>query len=96
MNTNKLSLMFVLTAATIATSCGTQKEETEFQYNDERFADLQMLRYQVEGFDELSLRQKTLIYYLSEAALSGRDIHSSSAFLSAPPTEISSTAETTK
>ena len=74
MNTNKLSLMFVLTAATIATSCGTQKEETEFQYNDERFADLQMLRYQVEGFDELSLRQKTLIYYLSEAALSGRDI----------------------
>ena len=74
MNNYKLSLMCVLTAATIATSCGTQKEETEFQYNDERFADLQMLRYQVEGFDELSLRQKTLIYYLSEAALSGRDI----------------------
>ena len=65
--------MLIITA-TLATSCGTQKEETEFQYNDERFADLQMLRYRVEGFDELSLRQKTLIYYLSEAALSGRDI----------------------
>lgn len=45
-----------------------------FSYNDERFADLQMLRYKVEGFDELSLRQKTLIYYLQEAALCGRDI----------------------
>ena len=74
MDTKKLSLMFALTAATLAISCGTQKEETEFQYNDERFADLQMLRYQVEGFDDLSLRQKTLIYYLSEAALCGRDI----------------------
>lgn len=68
--------MFVLAASTLATSCGTQKEkeETEFQYNDERFADLQMLRYRVEGFDNLSLRQKKLVYYLSEAALSGRDI----------------------
>lgn len=74
MDTKKLSLMFALTAATLAISCGTQKEEAEFQYNDERFADLQMLRYQVEGFDDLSLRQKTLIYYLSEAALCGRDI----------------------
>ena len=64
----------LITTATLATSCGTQKEETGFQYNDERFADLQMLRYRVDGFDELSLRQKTLIYYLSEAALQGRDI----------------------
>lgn len=45
-----------------------------FQYTDERFADLQMLRYRVTGFDELTLRQKTLIYYLQEAALQGRDI----------------------
>ena len=45
-----------------------------FEYNNERFADLQMLRYKVSGFEELSLRDKTLVYYLSEAALCGRDI----------------------
>ena len=45
-----------------------------FQYTDERFADLQMLRYEVTGFENLSLRQKKLIYHLSEAALLGRDI----------------------
>ncbi len=48
--------------------------QDNFSYNDERFADIQMLRYQVHGFDKLSLRQKTLVYYLSEAALCGRDI----------------------
>ena len=46
----------------------------EFVYQDERFADLQLLRYRLNGFDELSLRQKTLIYYLSKATLFGRDI----------------------
>ncbi len=46
----------------------------EFKYTDEQFADIQMIRYQVHGFDQLSLRQKTLVYYLQEAALSGRDI----------------------
>lgn len=45
-----------------------------FQYAGERFADIRMLRYQVPGFDELTLRQKTLIYYLSQASLLGRDI----------------------
>ncbi|MGM9704516.1 MAG: dihydrofolate reductase, partial [Prevotella sp.] len=47
---------------------------TEFHYTEERFADLQMLRYRLAGFDELDLRQKLYIYYLSKAALSGRDI----------------------
>ena len=47
---------------------------TDFQYTDESFADIQLLRYKVEGFDQLSLRQKTLIYHLTEAALAGRDI----------------------
>ena len=46
----------------------------DFSYTDERFADIQMLRYRVSGFDNLSLQQKTYIYYLSQAALSGRDI----------------------
>lgn len=49
-------------------------QENGFVYNDERFADLQMLRYEVKGFDNLSLQQKTFIYYLQEAALQGRDI----------------------
>ena len=45
-----------------------------FNYIEEQFADLQLLRYRVAGFENLSLRQKELIYYLSEAALEGRDI----------------------
>lgn len=45
-----------------------------FVYQDERFADIQLLRYRLNGFDELSLRQKTLIYYLSKATIFGRDI----------------------
>ena len=47
---------------------------SEFEYNDERFADIQLLRYRLNGFDKLTLKQKTLIYYLSEATLAGRDI----------------------
>ncbi len=50
------------------------KKEKNFKYSNERFADLQMLRYKVEGFENLSLKQKTFIYYLQEAALYGRDI----------------------
>ena len=49
-------------------------EQSDFIYQDERFADIQLLRYQVPGFKELSLRQKLLIYHLSRAALLGRDI----------------------
>ncbi len=45
-----------------------------FRYVDERFADLQMLRYRLEGFERLSLQQKKLIFFLSKAALFGRDI----------------------
>ena len=43
-------------------------------YSDERFADIQLLRYRLEGFEQLSLQQKQLIYYLSKATLYGRDI----------------------
>ena len=48
--------------------------QEDFNYTDERFADLQMLRYRLNGFADLSLQQKKLIYYLSEATLYGRDI----------------------
>ena len=63
--------------ATMLTACNapTSKEVADdFKYNDEQFADLQMLRYKVHGFEELTLKQKELVYYLSEAALEGRDI----------------------
>ncbi len=49
--------------------------DPNFQVNAESFADLQLLRYQVPGWDELSLQQKTLAYYLYEAALAGRDVY---------------------
>jgi dipeptidyl-peptidase-3 len=45
-----------------------------FKYQDERFADLQMLRYRLNGFEKLSLQQKKLVFYLSKATLFGRDI----------------------
>ena len=51
-----------------------QRMEQTFNYTDEKFADLQLLRYRLPGFDALSLEQKKYIYYLSKAALSGRDI----------------------
>jgi len=46
----------------------------QFHYTAERFADLQLLRYKLSGYEQLSLQQKSLIYYLSKAALFGRDI----------------------
>ena len=46
----------------------------DFNYQSERFADLQLLRYRLNGFEKLSLRQKILIYYLAKATLFGRDI----------------------
>jgi dipeptidyl-peptidase-3 len=67
--------MMLCTAALTAFSCGEKAEEKkEFNYIDERFADIQILHYEVEGFENLTLQQKTFIYYLNEAALWGRDI----------------------
>ena len=55
-------------------SCSKTENEPKFNYNVDKFADLQILRYQVPGFEELSLNQKLYIYYLTEAAQEGRDI----------------------
>lgn len=55
-------------------SCAPNTEKAEFDYTVERFADLEILRYEVPGFEELTLDQKKLVYYLQEAALQGRDI----------------------
>ncbi|MBO7276903.1 MAG: dihydrofolate reductase [Bacteroidales bacterium] len=70
-----LKTMMLFTAAFSAFACSEKvQEEKEFNYTDERFADVQILHYEVEGFENLSLQQKTFIYYLNEAALWGRDI----------------------
>jgi len=50
------------------------KVEEDFQWQTEQFADLKIVRYQVPGFDKLSLKQKELVYYLTQAGLAGRDI----------------------
>ncbi len=66
---------FAMTMTLMTTSC--QKEETkadDFDYTVDSFADIEVLRYKVPGFEELSLNQKKLIYYLTEAAIWGRDI----------------------
>ncbi len=51
-----------------------QDQTAEFNVSADRFADVEVLRYRVPGFEELSLEKKKLAYYLYEAALSGRDI----------------------
>ena len=73
----KKQVMIGMMSAMLLAGCsqgskGTQEEA--FDYTVEQFADLQLLRYKVHGFDELPLQQKELVYYLSEAALQGRDI----------------------
>ena len=59
----------------MTTSCHKDEAATdEFDYTVDSFADIEVLRYKVPGFEDLSLNQKKLIYYLTEAALWGRDI----------------------
>ncbi|HIZ02493.1 MAG TPA: dipeptidyl peptidase 3 [Candidatus Bacteroides merdipullorum] len=74
----KKHLISAALAVALFSACGTAPKtpaETEkFDYTVEQFADLQILRYRVPGFEELTLDQKKLVYYLTEAALQGRDI----------------------
>jgi dipeptidyl-peptidase-3 len=81
--TKKRTLFLTLAILMIAGAVGCQKSQTkpeaeaaaqDFKWQVDKFADLRILRYQVPGFEELPLAQKELIYYLSEAALCGRDI----------------------
>ena len=64
----------MLLAGSSATDALAQNEHDAFRYTDIQFHDIQMLRYKVEGFEQLTLKEKTFIYYLQEAALLGRDI----------------------
>lgn len=61
-------------AFTAIASNAVQAKDNDFNYVVDRFADIQVLRYKVPGFENLSLDQKRLIYYLTEAAIAGRDI----------------------
>lgn len=69
-------VMLTFAAALSLASCTTGDKtcQDDFDYNVEKFADLQILRYKVPEFEQLSLKQKELVYYLTEAALQGRDI----------------------
>ncbi|AZJ36863.1 dihydrofolate reductase [Tenacibaculum singaporense] len=76
-------MLCVFAAAGVLTSCGVdakkepkvaEKKAKEFEYVVEQFADIKVLRYQIPGFDELTLKEKKLVYYLTQAGLSGRDI----------------------
>ena len=80
MKSNKI-IFTLLFAAVFIAGCQNQTEEKtamnkngNFKYLTEQFADLGITRYKVPGFEDLSLKQKTLLYYLYQAALSGRDI----------------------
>lgn len=65
--------MLVIAAGAVAAAACTPKENA-FKYSIDSFADLRIMRYQVPGWDGLSLSQKEYIYHLSEAAKAGRDI----------------------
>ena len=72
MNSFFIKATVAMTFAASITAMATDKKD--FNYVVDRFADIEVLRYQVPGFENLPLQQKKLIYYLTEAALSGRDI----------------------
>ena len=76
--------LMLMLSSTMLLSCadniveGSQEEvvaqNNEFNYNVDEFADIKVLRYQIPGWEDLSLKEKKLVYYLTEAGLSGRDI----------------------
>ena len=78
MKMKKFNLLILMTMMAFNYSCTTETKKFEkkenFKYLSEQFADLKIMRYQIPGFENLSLDQKKLIYYLSQAALAGRDI----------------------
>ena len=71
---SSISLSLVFTLLTNISCDMSSKQKNNFKVQVDRFSDIEILRYKVPGFEDLSLKQKKFIYYLSEAALSGRDI----------------------
>ncbi|MFI3298389.1 MAG: dihydrofolate reductase [Rikenellaceae bacterium] len=74
----KKLILSTLAMTTLLTGCGqkpaAETASGEFQWQVDTFDDINVLRYKVNGFEELSLAQKEMIYYLSQAAVTGRDI----------------------
>ena len=75
------SLFFALIISVIFFCCNskdsnyyTPKSEDSFEFKVDQFADLSILRYQIPGWDVLTLKEKELVYYLTQAGLAGRDI----------------------
>ncbi len=77
------SIAAMLTAAVVLSSCNKEKSEKEetaksdahFEYVAEQFADIKVLRYQIPGWENLTLKEKELVYYLTQAGTAGRDIY---------------------
>lgn len=70
-----LSLWVLACNAPAPEEASTDNEaKEEFQYLSEQFADLKIIRYQIPGFDQLTAKQKELVYYLAQAGMEGRDI----------------------
>ncbi|MCT4699157.1 dipeptidyl peptidase 3 [Tenacibaculum haliotis] len=79
-------MLYTAAAVSLLVSCGVDnkkeaketkeevKTEAKFNHEVEQFADIKVLRYQIPGFEELTLKEKKLVYYLTQAGLSGRDI----------------------
>lgn len=85
MNIKLLSLIAIFSIGLMSCDSGDQKSQSkksneesssqdDFQWMTEKFADVKILRYQVPGWEKLSSQQKELVYYLTQAGLSGRDI----------------------
>ncbi|MDE6331105.1 MAG: dipeptidyl peptidase 3, partial [Muribaculaceae bacterium] len=75
----KLTTLITGAALALGTTAAAQVFSSEpptheFNYVNDRFADIEVLRYKVPGFEDLTLNQKQLVYYLTEAAIWGRDI----------------------
>ena len=74
---NITKMLLTLASAAAAVSCGnnSKKSDSDFKYLIDEFADIKIMRYQIPGWNRLSLKQKEYIYHLSEAAKFGWDIY---------------------
>ena len=71
----KKKIYILILALIVSYSCTPQEvNKSKFNFFAEQFEDIKVLRYQIPGFDELTLKQKKLVYFLTEAGLAGRDI----------------------
>lgn len=65
-------ILWIMTISLAACDGGKETKDTGFRWQTDQFADARILRYQVPGFESLTLKQKELLYYLSQAAQIGR------------------------